>query len=225
MSRARMLATLCLGLVGCAPETIVVAYAPDESPDAPLSEAGPAEAGPPDGAMGDGGLPGFGMPCTSPADCKPGYFCERFSCGDPKGWCEEQPALCSAIQDPVCGCDGISYFNDCVRQMNGVARASRSECKETAKRCNPFTGLRCPSGTYCGGLQRQNAVCDPSTFSAPKCWGLPADCSFAGGARYQSCFPTSTGERPCVNACQAIESEVPHIPVASCRDRTSTQQQ
>jgi hypothetical protein len=67
-------------------------------------------------------------------------------------------------------------------------------------------------------LQRENGTCEPGTFPAPKCWGLPPDCSTSGSKRYQSCVQT-TPERTCLNLCQAIDTQLPHIPVRDCRDR------
>jgi hypothetical protein len=221
----RNLGALCLlSLGGCAPESIVIAYGPDGSLDAGALDAGNVEeAGPPADA-GSRDASGFDRPCTSDADCRNGFFCEKPSCGELLGQCLERPTVCSAFQDPVCGCDGISYFNDCVRQMNGALRAGHSECKEMARRCNPFVGMDCPAGTYCALLQQMGS-CDPSTFPVPKCWGLPFDCSSSGKGSYQSCAPiggSGTGERPCVNLCQAIESELPHAASRACRDRPTT---
>lgn len=219
---------LCLlGFGGCAPESIVIAHGPDGSLDGGAFEAGSVEeAGQPaDADAGSHDASGFDSPCASSNDCPSGFLCEKAACGDPLGQCLEPPTVCSAFQDPVCGCDGISYFNDCVRQMSGAVRASRGECKDLARRCNPFTGMECPAGTYCAILQpREGFSCDPNTFPVPKCWGLPLDCGSSSKGSYQSCIPSGsgTGERPCVNQCQAIESEVPHIVSRNCRDRPTT---
>jgi Kazal-type serine protease inhibitor domain len=81
-------------------------------------------------AAGPGELCGgfIGIPCGA------GEFCQKPAgqCGfaDNFGVCVVVPKICTRIFRPVCGCDGKTYSNDCVRQsaraqLNHVGRCGK----------------------------------------------------------------------------------------------------
>ena len=39
--------------------------------------------------------------------------------------------MCSTLWEPVCGCNGVTYSNDCVAQNNGVLSFTEGACEET----------------------------------------------------------------------------------------------
>jgi hypothetical protein len=72
-----------------------------------------------------GGFPGH--PCAAGEVCDlPAGTC---SWADLFGICKPAGDACPMFYDPVCGCDGETYSNDCVRLSAGAQLDYRGECK------------------------------------------------------------------------------------------------
>jgi hypothetical protein len=203
----------CFFLAACDPERIVIAHkqlpadaggadaahdAESETDDA--ESAGDADADAPEEE------PEPTDACSSSDDCiDRDHFCARQRCEDARGRCEPRPTVCApTLQEPVCGCDGLSYFNNCVRRINGVTAATPGECDSQDANtwlCGPpLLGPPCPANARCARLKPapdpSGLPCELDIVTTPgKCWVmLGAHCPpqpFAG--EYVRCGQSSTG--------------------------------
>ena len=71
-----------------------------------------------------GGIQGLGCPDGEICDLPAGE-CQS---ADLQGVCVPRPEVCTEQYDPVCGCDGQTYSNDCHRLMAGVQKDHDGEC-------------------------------------------------------------------------------------------------
>lgn len=78
----------------------------------------------------DGALCGtlLGVPCEDGEVCDP--LPHQCRVADGGGTCRLLPDVCAEIFEPVCGCDGVTYSNDCERLRVGVGLDSTGPCPE-----------------------------------------------------------------------------------------------
>lgn len=170
----------------------------------------------------DGGMAGDPKRCVDNSGCSGKELCARTSCGDVAGSCELAPLLCDEDAHPVCGCDGVTYWNDCLGRVAGVTSMTVGECGYNARKCGkgahgpaPGSDMDCPDATYCARLLPNDGPPDFCSGDAPgTCWALPAVCPEHGGPdRWIACAMTKGG---CVSSCDAIRSGAPYKRAKAC---------
>jgi len=81
--------------------------------------------------------------------CDPGYVCDIKSCGlGASGTCVPLPKCDPGFSDPVCGCNGTTYNNDCMRRAAGVALDHTGACNPP-KPGKCFTDADCGAKEFC----------------------------------------------------------------------------
>lgn len=154
------------------------------------------------GAALEGGPPSG---CSTEFDCPGGWTCSKLDCNAATGSCEPKPILCDPTPQPVCGCNHITYWNDCQRRQNGVEASTPGQCGVGTVSCN--TSLDCGTmGAFCAHVFPL-----PCGQQGPgTCWILPLDCSATPPSpRWVSCASPFGG---CVDTCTAIRSGQPYAP-------------
>ena len=102
----------------------------------------------------------------APGRCLPGSL--QF------GHCIETPQICTSDSNPVCGCDGRTYANDCARQMAQAQLDYTGACRDAGVSTNCGPGNCDPGQTYCSATNPGYAGDPPWTYL---CKTIPTECA------------------------------------------------
>jgi Kazal-type serine protease inhibitor domain len=161
--------------------------------------------------------------CSASEPCEPGEYCALRGCNGTQGTCRQTTpeASCGSELAPVCGCDGVTYFNDCLREASQVGSATSGPCLRERRLCGVSGAEPCPTGLFCAKLFPVAAGVGffPPSACLPQlpgvCWMLPDSCDAEPGDDvWVSCEDGASAR--CADTCSAIRSERLHIPTSMC---------
>lgn len=170
---------------------------------------GPTTDGGSAGSYGNGaGMPGSAgsASCSDAEPCQLGWTCERQGCDAPNGVCVPWPPDCFPNYNPVCGCDGVTYWNDCIRLRSGARLAGSDICRASACTCEVGADCNVPYAS-CSHLLPPGAMCGHGEGA---CWVLPPVCPPppVGAKLWLECKPPDQGgQGGCLDMCSAIATE------------------
>ncbi|MCA9656327.1 MAG: hypothetical protein H6712_08545 [Myxococcales bacterium] len=139
-----------------------------------------------------GGTTGSTVVCGENT-CAAQEYCEwnANSCGTQdfdEGSCAARPEGCTADENPVCGCDGQVYSNECVANEAGVDVDADGECEAPEgyfrcgyRFCDPQVAYCQLSASDVGGEPDGYTCVQPTECSPIECGCLDAEPCFAFG--------------------------------------------
>jgi len=145
--------------------------------------------------------------CGATSDCPPLAYCAMTSCGDSLGECTLRPLACPSEESEVCGCDGAIYWNDCLRQRDGVESATPGFCATSFTTCGGPQDGPCPvPDAVCGHVSPEGQGL-AGVQSIRRLLVLPDTCPVdAGGPPLASCSTPQV----CADLCSALRSGSPY---------------
>lgn len=154
------------GPCGCAPyvchELDASVSDGGETGDASVGDASPSDA-----SAGDGGDGSDDCTWSDVNACGPGKYCDSTDCG--KGKCVLLGEKEATGKAPVCGCDGVTYWNESVAKKNGMSVKKSGECGDEGVVCPGI--VECPNKATCA-----RPVKECSEEGMGTCWMTPTLC-------------------------------------------------
>jgi hypothetical protein len=150
--------------------------------------------------------------------CLPGEYCDfpdAAACGvgDVRGFCEPVPLACpTGGDDPVCGCDGVTYASACAAAAAGVDVATPGACVEAdpcaAQDARAVGECATPLGVFWDG-----AAC--RSLSGCECDGTACGEAFDSIEACEATYAGCMAEEPCTGDADCGDGEWCDFPVGA----------
>ncbi|MBN9165923.1 MAG: hypothetical protein J0I07_33550, partial [Myxococcales bacterium] len=129
--------------------------------------------------------------------CGPGMYCAAKNCK--QGTCVAVGTNESSNRNPVCGCDGVTYWNESVAAKNGMSIAKGGACGNDGAICNGI--VPCPNGSKCNRRLQGADGCLGGNAQG-SCWMTPSTCpGVLVGTKSRAC-----GALTCNDECNLIKA-------------------
>ena len=99
-------------------------------------------------------------------------YCDAPTCQ--QGTCAPLGGVETGDKAPVCGCDGVTYWNASVAKKQGQSVATNAACAP-GKTCGGFGGIKCPKTASCAYQGSDSSSCNIADGSGT-CWAMPDVC-------------------------------------------------
>ncbi len=123
-------------------------------------------------AVGVGGMCGgiAGLPCDTGLACQ--YPAGECDTADAAGVCVVVPDACPDTGPKVCGCDGLTYDNECQLLKAGIRQANQGACPSGDEPRSCAANRECGAGAFCelprGACDSTDGLCSPRAADCPK---------------------------------------------------------
>ena len=166
------------------------------------------------GGGGAGGAAPIACQWVLNADpCPPGSYCFTANCG--AGFCTPLEAVEQSDETPMCGCDGVSYWNASIAAVRGMPVRSAGACPpEQQETCGGIVVNPCPDPQHQVCDAHREALINCGGADMPgDCWAMPTQCP---GIMFTTERTCQSPNGACIDRCQAIKSELPYFHDQTC---------